>query len=527
MKIGEQARRDLHTIRVQHRQWLADMTKFIASNGENAPSNFDLAGATSKHASKNLLKAERALEERLRALVCDMERTLEALLGQESPAQMFIRNLQLAAHKARVAAGAKTPPKPAKGAPAAGQATTASNAKDIENHSDLSLLLFVDPTLQELPWEAMEFAEGFDGQVARDFSLHLYHHRLLTLYGSPLLPPGAATDKEALSAAQETATAQAQGGLAPISLSPASVRYLVDPLGEDSGSRMEGYARPSLTEQMQRLLKDPEVMSPTASMAQWQQLRSENGLVSLQDFLCVMDASTQRLHSTVMKRKVEDRISVVAYLLGRLGSLLPPIEIASMNLEQVSLLCCVDMSNNDASNRRQISADVLKKTRHVGAEMPVQMAALLSLSGAGALLTSQWSTPINAQNRFLEAFMRYFTNSATDFPAAPLGSKHTLLTAVALASYPLGSKSSSSSDLAGRGGGAKGGAGTGAATASGTNTAAGAAAAAILNGDTMGAAADGSGGGGGAEGVAAAPKAIKKWIRLSRVVYGAHHITYN
>ena len=103
-------------------------------------------------------------------------------------------------------------------------------------------------------------------------------------------------------------------------------------------------------------------------------------------------------------------LSLLSYSLGRISSsVLSPMEASAMNLQSLALLICLDMSHNDNSTRRQMSADVLKTKRQLISEQPLLYSAVLSLSGVGSMLCHSWSVPINSQNRFLRSFLQAFT----------------------------------------------------------------------------------------------------------------------
>lgn len=129
--------------------------------------------------------------------------------------------------------------------------------------------------------------------------------------------------------------------------------------------------------------------------------------MSLQDIIVSIDKSTQHLRGGGVNAGV---LSLLSYSLGRISSsVLSPMEASAMNLQSLALLICLDMSHNDNSTRRQMSADVLKTKRQLISEQPLLYSAVLSLSGVGSMLCHSWSVPINSQNRFLRSFLQSFT----------------------------------------------------------------------------------------------------------------------
>lgn len=219
MELTEPQRRSMQVLLQQHKSWVAETTKFIAAYGESAPTDCDLEGATSNYESKNLRKAERALEEKLRALVADLETLLSPLLGPASRVQALTEALTVGAN----------------------------GVAPVLKEGSASLLMLVDPSLQNLPWEALHLADAFHGRVSRDFSLFMTHHRLQTLTApaTGVVP------------APATAVPAAPVGTSAISVSASGLRYIVDPLREDeyAGSRMPGVQRSSLTQCVQTLIQ--------------------------------------------------------------------------------------------------------------------------------------------------------------------------------------------------------------------------------------------------------------------------------
>jgi len=98
----------------------------------------------------------------------------------------------------------------------------------------------------------------------------------------------------------------------------------------------------------------------------WVPVRKEKGVVSLQDIIVCIDKSTQHLRCGGVIAGV---LSILSYSLGQISSsVLSPIEASTMNLQSLALLICLDISHNDNSTRRQMSADVLKTNRQLISE---------------------------------------------------------------------------------------------------------------------------------------------------------------
>jgi hypothetical protein len=352
MPLGEPERRLLLTLVQQQRKWKEDAAKFVAVYGENVSPDQDLAGVESAQAGK-LGKVERALEERLRAVLADMELALQPLLGPDSVLGAFLRSL-LAPELAEDGTVAPTQPEP------------------------LSLLLLVDPSLQELPWEGHSSVAGFCGRVGRDFSLHLLGHRL-----------SSHTD---------------------VVVRSSSLSTVFDPFGDDTGSKIEGYERPSIGE-VTRALSETVL-----GAGSWASLKGTPGLLTLQDWI-----TCTQLPAPVPDAKGNvapaSKVSVFLFAPGRMGSLLSPSELASMDMGSVLMLQAVDQGLSDAAFRRQNTLDNTKRPSDIAKEDALNMAALASLAGAGCVNTHLWATTLAAQRRFVNGFWDSFGQGGSSLAA--------------------------------------------------------------------------------------------------------------
>lgn len=141
---------DVRKVRIlveQHRQWREDVTKFASQFGfelseeailDNRQQAGDLPPGTVSQ------KAERALEERMRALLEDLEMIVSPLLGPQS---------------------------------VLGNALLSQSSAQSPNQQQLFLV--VDSFLQTLPWEGLAIFDKESLAISREFSLHFLHHRLL------------------------------------------------------------------------------------------------------------------------------------------------------------------------------------------------------------------------------------------------------------------------------------------------------------------------------------------------------------
>lgn len=355
--MSEETRRLIQTLREQHLDWADDVTKFVATYCDSMSADMDIEGWESNNGDKSLGRREIALEERLRALLSDMEMILAPLLGEGTPLQTFIRS---AVGDMSSAAGA-----------GAGAGTAAKLGSP-------TLLLLLDPFLQDLPWEGLQVCQDyFNGRTSRDFSLHLLGHRVASLSTTP----GAA-----------------------ISVFSSVVRTAVDPFGDDVGCTLKDAERVSMKAVTAELIKS----SPGGT--KWAPVSSSDGFVSLQDWV------TAAKHGSKAKPA-----AIFSYVPCKISCFLNPGELATFNFENVGFLFVADLGQNDSSYRRQNSMDNLKSLREVRLESPLRVLALASLAGVGTLVGSRWSTTFASQARFVKEFWVGFTSRQESVTAA-LGS---------------------------------------------------------------------------------------------------------
>ena len=175
-------------------------------------------------------------------------------------------------------------------------------------------------------------------------------------------------------------------------------------------------------------------------------------------------------------------VGILSYAPGKFSALLNPRDASTMNLEAFALMFCADLMQNDSSFRRQNSSDNSKLKDELNLEVPLAMAATLSLCGAGSLVAHRWATSPAAQKKFVVNFWDAFARKKMDVRSA-----FTFANEVASAESNLDRKGSVN-----------------------TLTAGGAAAAAAASSDKK-----------------MPPEVLKRWVRLARVNYGLPHITYS
>jgi len=356
LALSEESRKMLITLRAQHKLWSEDANKFVAIYGESVSADQDIVGVEGISGGK-LFKTERALEERLRALVSDLEQVVVKILGEHSIVRQFL----------------------------------ATNTAQQADSAAASLVLLIDPSLQSLPWEALSFTSLFAGGVGRDFSIHLFGHRLSSFSTGPN---------------------------AVIVCESSSIKTVCDPYGDDTGSRIEGLERQAISQVMTNLAEN------VVGVSKWRPVCAGNGAaLSSYDWL-----------SAAIPSAPSKKTSFFAYTPGRLGSLLAPVDLACLDFQNVLLFVVSDQGFTDASFRRQNGFDNIKQPREIALENPLQMAALASLGGAGSLVLTTWGTTLAAQRRFVSSFWSSLCGSKSGGTAAAGKSKPTVVSSLSAVS---------------------------------------------------------------------------------------------
>jgi len=324
MDLPEHDRRLLLTLVKQQRKWREDTSKFVAVYGENVSNDMDMVGFDPAFGSK-IMKSERALEERLRALLSDMEQILASIFGEGTEFREFVKSL-------------------------------------LPDDDHLILQTLIDPCLQDLPWEGLDVCSLFGGQVCRDFSLHMLGHRLNAF---------------------ESRVCDAS-----------SLKTVFDPFGDDTGSKLEGYEREAIGDVVKHLKAEG-----AAGAAKWTSVNKGSGQLSAADW-------TSTIETPAADTK---KLSLFVYTPGRLGSLLSPIDVATLDFRKVLFLACTDQGLNDASFRRQNSLDNIKTSRDIALEAPLKLFANISLAGCGSIVLPSWATTLSSQRRSVLRFWKFFT----------------------------------------------------------------------------------------------------------------------
>ena len=347
LELREPQRRIIQALVQQHKAWTDDVSKFVNIYGEQVSADQDLCGCEGRMGGGKLAKTERALEERLRALLADLEGVLAPLLAPESRVGSLLRA------EAESGAGACA-----------------------------GAMLLLDPALQALPLDGLAALEPFQGRVARDFSVHMLGHRVTSFIPAAAPPPATGAKGAPPPASSATVTST-------------KMQCVVDPYGDDAGSAIEGLERQSI---------DGVYAGICASVpggAKWSILYQGKGTLSAQDWLL---ATTPPAVPVDPKNPAgagkRPPVGLMVYSTGRLGSMISPVELAALDLEAVLMLLCVDQGMTDNAYRRQNVLDNVKSPAEVMLESPLALHALGEW-GSWALL---WPPILPSIRRFLSFF---------------------------------------------------------------------------------------------------------------------------
>ena len=87
-------------------------------------------------------------------------------------------------------------------------------------------------------------------------------------------------------------------------------------------------------------------------------------------------------------------------------------------MESVLVLHAVDQGLSDAAFRRQNTLDNTKRPTDIAKEDALTMAALASLAGAGCVNTHLWATTLASQRRFVDGYWGSFGQAGTSMLTA-------------------------------------------------------------------------------------------------------------
>lgn len=352
--------RALQTISKTHTTFREDALKFVAAYGDQMTKETDVEVVTSVDQTSNsphnnghsnagsssFNKAEHAIAERFRGILNDIESILDPMLGSDSRVLHFLKNSVARPSSSN-----------------ASQKSGARKAK-VADQEMPALYLFIDPVLQNLPIEAMEsISTAYNGAVVRDYSVHMTGHRLAAMAG----PPAIATVKAS------------------------AVSGVVDTFAEDNKTAESTNGKyHSIREVYGQLTSTP---AEVAGGDKWKPV-------------CVGVGTGISLQQWISLSSDTEGVACYVHVPGKLSSILPPTDLALMDLSKVAMAVILDCGNNDASYRRQNVVDNKKSPRELVNDDPSRIAAMLTLCGVNSVIYCQWSSSFSSQATFASAFWR-------------------------------------------------------------------------------------------------------------------------
>lgn len=200
MAVSEQQRRLMLTLTAQHVVWCEDVSKFIGKYGDCLTNTGDIEGNESIHSDIKVKKTEAALEERLRALLHDMNSLIDEILGPKSECGQFLSKKfkdcisappspsvsMRGSRKSEYDISATNSPSRRPSTPpisgSLSRSTSSNNMKKTDKNirkndkkrgsgilsdglglssASPSVLLLIDPSFSSLPWEGLPLIEKY------------------------------------------------------------------------------------------------------------------------------------------------------------------------------------------------------------------------------------------------------------------------------------------------------------------------------------------------------------------------------
>lgn len=209
-----------------------------------------------------------------------------------------------------------------------------------------NLVIIADERLSRLPLESLVDASRFKS-VSRDFSMHMFSHRL----------HAASTNlsEEALAAAAGEHVEPA------LQARPSKVRAIVDPLSEEE--------------------RISEAYTSTRA-SDWEDVVGiSNGIPSTSKWQGTLSAANEPFQFLFLG-------------LGSLFSYAKPSALSSLSTAKCAAAVVLDQTYNDLAFRKKSQRDSKCKSPELQLQQPLETAAILSMCGTNSILINQWSNPI-------------------------------------------------------------------------------------------------------------------------------------
>ncbi|XP_041476710.1 cilia- and flagella-associated protein 46-like isoform X5 [Lytechinus variegatus] len=245
--------------------------------------------------------------------------------------------------------------------------------RDAANQTqDECVIILADQWLLEMPLEALAiFSSPAITALTRDFSLQMLYNRF---YREP--EDEMSDDKKKKEAAKAKAAKDKNKGVKMVPLDRTvppgclpldthSFKYVVDPHYDSPETDVNSPVH---------VTKEALQLYQTQFTARWEGLLGDDHIPSLGEF----------------EEQMKDCNAFIFYGLEKFLSQLPPFKLAPVNLSEISLAIILDLVQTNQSFMRQSKIDVEKSNTDLSLEKPVETAMLLSLAGAGCVMSNQW-----------------------------------------------------------------------------------------------------------------------------------------
>jgi hypothetical protein len=234
---------------------------------------------------------------------------------------------------------------------------TTSLGRALTKHLQFSstVTLIIDPLLQNLPWEGINTFNQYQGQICRDFSMHLL---------------GTRSNRKS---------------------SRSKFTTLIDPHQDDLDG-VKGHS-------------DVECIRPGAKSLV-SGLFDENQISSSPMQSSDPSSCSFCLHDLTLLNTMRNIDVLFMVVPGAAGSILAPREIVTLEMEHAPLVIIADKMFTHSSMRRQSSQDFKKTLDELFLESAISMSVLLSLSGVATLFQGNWALPVIPHQFLLSSLVK-------------------------------------------------------------------------------------------------------------------------
>ncbi|XP_066410721.1 cilia- and flagella-associated protein 46 [Molothrus aeneus] len=247
----------------------------------------------------------------------------------------------------------------------------------------LCVVLLGDTLLMELPLEALSiFKEEGISSVSRDFSLQFLYNRLHWAESETELKKKVETSKEKTTKAHQKKNVQ----MAPVNrdlpsncfpVDTRNLKYIVDPYNEG---------------------REAEALSPSRKIQEILEKYHDLFTVQWEGVIGNICAPSQ----AEWEQLLTNCSTFLFYGMERFMSHVLLNWLVAMNIPKCRLVILLDLVRSQQSYQRIANSDLHKSCLHIALERPTETAMLLSLTGVGSIVATQWYTTLEENAERLE-----------------------------------------------------------------------------------------------------------------------------